>query len=331
MYATNKENYVADTGEWRGTQINSSNMLWSLSGNLSITFRLLMGINYNAESITFRPFVPKNLKADRKVENFKYRNATLDISVSGYGDSIKSFKLDGTETADATVSGELTGHHTVEIVMSDSFRQNLQINHQKPCWAPKVTLVNLEDGWFDWNAINDIDHYEVFAGGKKVYESKERGCDMLPEWKGDVQLVSVTADGVRSFPTEPHNLNRKVVKDFAETMLTKKSGKEFSITVEVPADGVWTLSWKYANATGPVTTDNNCGIRMLYVDGQKIGINVFPQRGEDNWDEWGWTNPEKLNLKAGKHTLTLRMESDADNMDIDINDFKIKSLRLTEL
>ena len=114
-------------------------------------------------------------------------------------------------------------------------------------------------------------------------------------------------------------------------MLTKKIGKDFSITVDIPADGVWTLSWKYANATGPVTTDNNCGIRMLYVDGQKIGINVFPQRGEDDWDEWGWTNPEKLNLKAGKHTLTLRMESDADNMDIDINDFKIKSLRLTEL
>ena len=88
MYATNKENYVAETGEWRGTQINSSNMLWSLSGNLSITFRLLMGINYNPESITFRPFVPQNLKADRKIENFKYRNATLDISVSGYGDSI---------------------------------------------------------------------------------------------------------------------------------------------------------------------------------------------------------------------------------------------------
>lgn len=31
--------------------------------------------------------------------------------------------------------------------------------------------------------------------------------------------------------------------------------------------------------------------------------------------EWGWTSPEKLNLKAGKHTLTLRMEPDADNMD----------------
>ncbi|MBO5472075.1 MAG: hypothetical protein J5976_06525 [Bacteroidales bacterium] len=34
----------------------------------------------------------------------------------------KSFKLDGVETADATVAGDLTGHHTVEIVMSDSFR-----------------------------------------------------------------------------------------------------------------------------------------------------------------------------------------------------------------
>ena len=73
------------------------------------------------------------------------------------------------------------------------------------------------------------------------------------------------------------------------------------------------------------------GIRMLYVDGAKVGINIFPHRGTDEWNNWGWTIPEKLDLTAGKHTFTLKFESDADNMDLEINDFKIKSLRLKKL
>lgn len=94
--------------------------------------------------------------------------------------------------------------------------------------------------------------------------------------------------------------------------------------------GVWALSWKYANGTGPVQTDNNCGIRMLYVDGVKEGINIFPHRGENEWDNWGWTIPEKLTLSEGTHTLTLKWESDAVNMDLHINDFKIKELVLIQ-
>ena len=73
MYATNKENFVANDGNWKGTQVNSSNMLWSLSGSLSITFRTLMGINYEGpDAIRFAPVVPKSLKAERKIEGFPY-------------------------------------------------------------------------------------------------------------------------------------------------------------------------------------------------------------------------------------------------------------------
>ena len=67
---------------------------------------------------------------------------------------------------------------------------------------------------------------------------------------------------------------------------------------------------------------------MLYVDGVKAGINIFPHRGTNGGDNWGWTIPEKLELSKGNHVFTLRMESDADNMDYHINDFKIRGLRL---
>ena len=79
---------------------------------------------------------------------------------------------------------------------------------------------------------------------------------------------------------------------------------------------------------------------MLYVDGKKVGLNIFPNRnylgGEpdghttDGWELWGWTSPVKVYLKAGKHTLILKCESDADNMSVKVNDFMLKGYRLIE-
>ncbi len=328
MYATNKENYVADTGNWRGTQINSSNMLWCLAGNISITFKLLMGMEFGADQLYFAPVVPKNLKADRTVRNFRYRNATLDVTVSGYGDTIRSFKLDGQKMSEAVVPGNLEGHHTVEIEMSNTFRKDLGVNYQPACWAPLMPVVTMADGRLSWEPVEGAVIYNVYAGGELVAGATSTEIIIEDEWKGDIQVVAVAQDGTPSFPSKPVNINEKISVRIPETMLTKKSGTEFNVTVNVPEDGQWFLTWNYANGTGPVNTDNNCGIRMLYVDGVKAGINIFPHRGTNDWDNWGWTIPEKLELSKGNHVFTLKMESDADNMDYHINDFKIRGLRL---
>ena len=332
MYATNKENYVANDGNWRGTQINSSNMLWSLSGNLSITFRLLMGMNYGHDCLEFAPVVPRELAAKRTIENFRYRDAVLDVTVSGYGDSIKSFKLDGVKQDLACINADIEGHHTIEIVMSDSFRKDMAINYQPALWTPMMPVATLADGRLSWNPVDGAVIYDVYAGGQLVAGATSTEIIIEEGWSGDLQVVAVAADGTPSFPSEPVSLCEKIqVKLPAEIMLTKKKGTEFSTTINIPSDGKWALTWNYANGTGPVNTDNNCGIRMLYVDGQKVGINIFPHRGTGEWNNWGWAIPEKLDLKAGNHTFTLRMESDADNMDLEINDFKLRGYNLMKL
>ena len=328
MYATNKENYVADTGNWRGTQINSSNMLWCLAGNISITFKLLMGMEFGADQLYFAPVVPENLKAERTVRNFRYRNATLDVTVSGYGDTIKSFKLDGQKMSEAVVPGNLEGHHTVEIEMSNSFKKDLGVNYQPARWAPLMPVVTMAENRLSWEPVEGAVSYHVYAGGDLVAAATSTEIIIEDEWKGDIQVVAVAQDGTPSFPSKPININEKINVKLPETMLTKKNGTEFNVTVNVPEAGQWFLTWNYANGTGPVNTDNNCGIRMLYVDGVKTGINIFPHRGTDDWNNWGWTIPEKLELSKGNHVFTLKMESDADNMDFHINDFKIRGLRL---
>lgn len=342
MYATNKENFVANDGNWRGTHVNSSNMLWSLSGSLGITFRTLLGINYDSpDALRFAPVVPKSLKADRTAAGFRYRDAVLDITVRGYGDVIRSFKVDGQLMDEPVFPASMVGNHTVEIVLADSFKNQMSVNMVDDVRTPATPFARFGSGGkrIRWYAEEGAVRYDIYAGGKKVHETVVAKCNVDPEWKGDIQVVAVAADGTPSFPSEPLNANEKVVKQFNPEMLLHSAGKDYSIVIEVPHDGVWSLSWNYANGRGSLYSDLTCGIRMLYVDGRKAGLNVFPNRhyagGEpdayttDGWDLWGWTSPVKLDLTAGKHKLVLRCESDADNMSRKVNDFMIKGYSLT--
>ena len=91
LFATNKENFVAENGDFAGTQINSSNMLWSLSGNISLVHKVLFGMKFEDDGLSFHPFVPEALKGERTLDNFKYHNAVLNITMSGFGNGIASF------------------------------------------------------------------------------------------------------------------------------------------------------------------------------------------------------------------------------------------------
>ena len=141
MYATHKENFVADDGNWKGTQINSSNMLWSLSGALSITYRVLLGMNWESDALIFAPVVPEKMAGVRKIENFPYRGVVLDIEVSGYGDSIKSFELDGVKIQKPIVKllRENGDKATYEITIFEG--KNRQI--RRMCEAAGLTVARL--------------------------------------------------------------------------------------------------------------------------------------------------------------------------------------------
>jgi len=91
------------------------------------------------------------------------------------------------------------------------------------------------------------------------------------------------------------------------------------------------MRMRYANGAGPVNTDNNCGIRSLYVNGIFESSLIFPQRGKDEWSNWGLTSVEWISLNEGENTLTVRYEDFNRNMDGEINDFLLDCIYLQRL
>jgi hypothetical protein len=88
---------------------------------------------------------------------------------------------------------------------------------------------------------------------------------------------------------------------------------------------------RYANGSGPVNTDNKAAIRTLRVNGDRIGPIVMPQRGPDLWDDWGYSNPQRVALAAGTHTVTLVFTDSNRNMNGTVNAANLDHVRLTRL
>lgn len=364
LFATNKENFNLDNGDI-ATELNSSNMLWSLSGNIALTCRILFGINFEDDGLAFRPFVPKTLADTRTLSGFPYRDATLNITVEGFGSKIKSFKLNGKEQA-PVIPTNLKGVNEIYIVMDSEDITPLKVNNVPNVKAPLTPITWLANdpalngenvpvnNRLSWNPIEYINHYIVLFNGQRIAETRETTYPALVP--GEWQVIGVDDAGVESFASEPRvNCNFTAYEIPGETIVMKSAEVSYqpketlagftgggfaevdhksavlSVPVEVDADGVYAVTLRYANGNGPVNTENKCAIRTLTVDGEVAGVMVMPHRGVANWNDWGMTNAVKVNLKKGSHTLKIEYRSENENMNIGTNHALIDQLIVTKL
>lgn len=356
LFATNKENLVIDNGDI-ATELNSSNMLWSLSGNLAITNRILFGINLDKDGIFFRPVIPEALADNRQLLNYPYRGKKIDVEISGWGDSISSISLNGKQLKTPFISEEsLKDRNIVKIVMADKPFKNLSVNHTVNIKAPLTPIAWLEENGaiLKWNPIEYIDKYIIVRNGKRIAETTQTSYNMSVP--GEYMVIGVNEDGTESFASEPRN-NYSVRKYQFEGEDTIMKSSEISYppkeklqgyqgvgfkeldhtvkTVNIPIDvdeaGEYAVSLRYANGNGPVNTENKCAIRSLLVDGKKEGTIVMPHRGRGNWNDWGSTNYVKVYLTKGKHLLDISFLPEDENMNIDTNHALIDELVLTRL
>jgi hypothetical protein len=352
LFLTNKENFVAQNGDYAGTQINSSNMLWSLSGSLSLVYKILFGMHYEPDRLVFRPFVPQAFQGNRKLTNFKYRKAVLDIDLQGFGNVIQRITLDGQPLASAAVPATLTGRHALRIILSSQAPPAAAINKVANLFSPETPIVTLAGNRLHWPAQPDAQQYKVLKNGRLLATSAATEYALAAtSTYAEYQVIAVAGSGLESFASEPLRVGglgaaREVQLEtvaskatqpykgysgqgFIETSTTKN--RTLTIPVTVLEAGLYAVDFRYANGNGPTNTNNKCGIRTLRLGSKALGTIVLPQRGVEEWSNWGFTNAVLVQLPKGTHQLTLAYEPANTNMNGAVNQAMLDYLRVQKI
>ncbi|MEM9822386.1 MAG: glycogen debranching protein, partial [Bacteroidota bacterium] len=102
------------------------------------------------------------------------------------------------------------------------------------------------------------------------------------------------------------------------------------ITVANEKDSYYLIYINNSKRSGRRNNNNKCAIRSFSVDNQYAGVLVFPQRGKDEWSEWGFSNRIKVALKKGSHQFKIHFEDWNNNMDVQVNTAMLDYLRIIE-
>jgi len=348
LFLSNKENMVAETGDFMGTEINSDRQLWSVAGNLAVVYRMFYGMEFSPEGLTLSPFIPENYKGHRKLSDFSYRGSILDISIEGYGDQIKTMYLDGSLIEGSTIPANLSGKHDVVIEMNDHMPESA-INLQPVKFSPDTPIPVIDGSSITWDPIADTQQYQVFRNGVLIETVKEASVRINSDTDfSEYQIMAISPDGLQSFLSEPVSIpgaSGQIIdlidasyssehqgftgKGYSE--LTKGLNTSVTFSFNIPRSGLYSFDFRYNNGHGPINTNNKCAIRSASLDGAYIGAFVLAQRGDRNWTDWGYSNALKIQLETGQHELVLEFLPHNENMNLTTNSALLDFMRITPL
>jgi len=348
LFLTNYENFVAQNGDYMGTEINSDRMLWSMAGNMAMVHRVFMGINFEPDGIRFEPVIPKVYGGNKILSNFGYRNAKLNILVKGHGNQVASFKIDGKIGEKAFFPASLTGEHIIEIVMKNNSFGDTKINMVENTVSLPNPQTKLNGNLLVWDIIAGATVYNIYKNGDLVKSISENRFEIDTNEFAEFKVTVLDKKKIESFSSEPilvcTDSDRKIIEiervveksklpysnysgdGFIELSSTKN--REIDINIVTSVSGTFLIDCRYANGTGPWNTDNNCGIRSVYLGGKYSGVWVFPQRGTNEWSDWGFSNIIEVLLEKGNNKLTIKFEDWNTNMDGEINDALLDYIRI---
>ena len=350
LFLSNKENFVAHSGDYGGTQVNSDRQLWSVAGNLSMIYKVFFGMEFQPDKLIFKPFVPKKYEGHKKLFGFKYRNAILDLELTGYGSKIKYIKLNGEEVDQASINAELKGNHSISIELEPEEEGKDLFNLVENDFSPKTPQVSNLYGKLSWDAVQDISKYIILRNGLEYKVIDKTNIDLLSEGYGEYQVIAIDNKGVSSFASEPvvHPDQHIYTFDMAEYTpspyikyrgysgmgympINTHENTRVNMQIEVEKAGLYAVKFIYSNGHGPVNTNNKCALRSLYLEDQFAGTVVLPQRGDDSWSDWGSSNYIQVTLKAGKNVLVLSLEDHNSNMNIEINEAMLDRMEMVKI
>ena len=350
LFLTNKENMVAETGHFEGTELNSDRLVGSVGGALGVIHRVLLGLRFEPDALRFDPLIPPGWDGTRTLRGLRFRDSTLDITIEGFGDRVAETKLDGRVLGEPSIPSNLKGEHRVQIRMNDSVarsRIHLVENVDSPA-VPRAVIERANHA-IRWEPVDGAVSYAIHRNGERWRVTRETSIDApaAGDELVEIQVLAEGENGHASFLSEPLRISQgsELIVEPRSGLerryggfegdgylhLSTKRNREVRLSVEVTRPGLYAIDVRYGNGSGPVNSSNKAAIRSLFVNDQAAGVLVMPQRGTDLWTDWGYSNPLRVQLAAGKQTLAIRY-TDADrNMNGEINEALLDHARLTLL
>ncbi|MCB0547217.1 MAG: hypothetical protein KDD19_06475 [Phaeodactylibacter sp.] len=348
LFLTNYENFVAGTGDFLGTEINSHRMLWSMAGNLAMVHRVFMGMAFEPEGVRFSPVIPSTYPGTKSLSNFRYRDAILNITVEGFGNRAESIMLDGEPLPDAFLPADISGEHAIHIAMNNQPFNSGAINLVDNHFSLPNPQLKQDGSALKWEPISGATAYLIYKNGALLEKTTATQLEISAGEVAEYKVSAVDDKDWESFTSEPLRTMPEGVVRIVEIEkftgasslpYTNYSGSGFveisnvknrsiEIILDVDVTGDYLIDFRYSNGSGPWNTDNKCAIRDLFANGQRIGSLVFPQRGTDEWSDWGYSNAYAVQLKKGKNTLRLSFEDWDVNMNVDVNRAMLDYMRM---
>ncbi|NLR93567.1 alpha-L-rhamnosidase-related protein [Flammeovirga agarivorans] len=346
LFLTNKENFVAEDGDYMDTEVNSDEMLWSLSGNMAMIYKVYFGISIDEKGIlSFNPVVPKVYGGSKELKNVKLWKNNFDITLKGYGSKIKSFTIDGKASDEFTFNLKKGGNHKIDIVLADNdITEGTTSNKVANKFHLENPNVTYKGDQLTWKAVKGAVNYEIIKNGKVIATQNETSFTIKKEKEVDEYAVrAIDSDNFPSYISEPISVGDIKIKNVSRIAsaskkidikaapsgmveVSKKRNKKVDFKITVPESGEYMVWFSYTNGSGPWNTDNKCAIRNLFVNGTDQGALVMAQRGTEEWSSIGMTNHIPVQLKKGANKLSIRFESYDENMNVDVNTALIENV-----
>jgi len=104
--------------EWKsGRFVGCPSYIWSAASYLALVYRMIAGMDVNETgTVSFGPVLPAELGERFELSGLTIGDMTVNLRVSGNGETIASCRIDGDAAAEATLDVD-EGCHTVEIAL----------------------------------------------------------------------------------------------------------------------------------------------------------------------------------------------------------------------
>lgn len=312
----------------------------------SALYRGLLGMTFDSDGISFAPFIPSFMSADKTLTSYRYRNSVIDITVHGTGNIVSTFAIDGKAMADYRFPASLEGHHTVSITLAGCTEAVSGIALQsETAYLPATPAITEENPrqvkvmkpvsgekymvWID-GALEQMTSSPVYD----IYDARRPvSVALVPvtdnRWEGFAaptytyipagDIITIQATDIARPGSRIIN-DKEIASRFVQSTRWKNRSLTFSIAA--PADGDYLLRVSYLNGLGIVNPSRRCALRRVSINGTDCGTLIFPQLPPKDWShkaDWrqltAMTNMLPVTMRAGVNSVSI------DHFDAPFPDF----------